>query len=196
MINNIKDNIILIDDKFVVKKDSISRLKAEKYFLQKYKDKIKLEELLESNLSEGYNIYKFIDGKEIGNYQDIEDCLTEVYKIIKKYEKVYTYGYGFIYDLKESWIDFLKDEVDRNVIYIKDNRYKIENREIIRYKEYNYIVKESFNSLYEDFKKYGYYTIMDVEEIEMAFDDLQYKMTDEEVKCNKARIRNIKENIK
>lgn len=125
MINNIKDNIILIDDKFVVKKDSISRLKAEKYFLQKYKDKIKLEELLESNLSEGYNIYKFIDGKEIGNYQDIEDCLTEVYKIIKKYEKVYTYGYGFIYDLRESWIDFLKDEVDRNVIYIKDNRYKM-----------------------------------------------------------------------
>lgn len=79
---------------------------------------------------------------------------------------------------------------------LKDNRYKIENREIMRYKEYNYIVKESFNSIYEDFKKYGYYTIMDIEEIEWAFDELKYMMTDEEVKCNKARIRNIKENIK
>lgn len=95
---------------------------------------------------------------------------------------------------KDQELILLKRLMDN--LGLKDNRYKIENREIIRYKEYNYIVKESFNSLYEDFKKYGYYTIMDVEEIEMAFDDLQYKMTDEEVKCNKARIRNIKENIK
>lgn len=125
MISYIKDNVILIDGKFILKKDSIVRLKAEKYFIKKYKGKIKLEELLESNLKEGYNVYKFIDGKEISNYKDVDDCLTEVYKIIEKYEDIYEPGYGFIYDLKKSWTDFLKDEVDRNIKYIKYNKYKM-----------------------------------------------------------------------
>ena len=79
---------------------------------------------------------------------------------------------------------------------LTDEKFITENECIIEYYGYNYIVKEQFKLLYESFKKYGYHIILDMDSIEDLFENLQYEMTEEERKCNAARINNIKINIK
>lgn len=79
---------------------------------------------------------------------------------------------------------------------LKKNKYIIENNAVIDHKSYNGIVREVFNMLFDNFVKYKVYTTFDIDDIEMYFENLQYNMTAEEIKCNKARIRIIKENIK
>lgn len=79
---------------------------------------------------------------------------------------------------------------------LKDERYTVEN-EIICYKNnYNCIVRETFELIYNTFKKYNQYVNYNLDDIENIYNDLKYIMTVEDNKCHEARIRNILSYIK
>ena len=79
---------------------------------------------------------------------------------------------------------------------LKNERYQVENEIISLKNEYNYIIRETFGLIYNTFKKYNQYVNYDLDMICIIFDDLQFKMTEEEIKCHKARIKVINEYIK
>ena len=78
---------------------------------------------------------------------------------------------------------------------LKEERYNIEN-EIISYNNnYGKITTDTFKMVIDDFKKYNVYVNYDIDDIENYYYDLTYKMTDEEVKCNNARIILLKDEL-
>lgn len=76
---------------------------------------------------------------------------------------------------------------------LKKQRYEAENKAIMEHKEIRLIEREAFKMLFDDFVKYNRYVEFDIADIEMHFDDIKFDMTEEQIKCNKARIRMLKE---
>ena len=71
---------------------------------------------------------------------------------------------------------------------LKKERYEVENEVIADNNNYKSMIVESFQMIAEDFEKYGVYVNYDLTEIENIFEDLQYEMTEEEIRCYNARI--------
>lgn len=112
--------IQIIDKKYVIKKDSKNALRATNFFIQNNRD-IKVQKILQSDLINNYNVYEYIDGDIIHKLDDVEDCLLNIYEIINKYTELNITGYGFIFNLKNKWTDFLRDEILEQSKYIEDN---------------------------------------------------------------------------
>jgi hypothetical protein len=74
---------------------------------------------------------------------------------------------------------------------LKKDRYIIENSVIIERDNIKFMEREAFQMIFDTFLKYGKYIHYDLQEIDMYYDDLQYEMTEEEIRCHNARIRNI-----
>ena len=113
-----KNNVIIIDKRYVVKQDSLERLKAEKVFIEENK-KIKVERIIYSNINKKYNVYEYIDGHTINCLGDVDNCLVEINNIIDLYSKTEIDGYGDIFDLKSSWTDFLREDILKQSKYME-----------------------------------------------------------------------------
>lgn len=98
------------------------------------------------------------------------------------------------YDYKKDCLIELKNLL--NLLGLKQKHYETVNKAINYFNEYNSSVIEAYDMIFKDFLKYNTYTYNDLNEIEMFFEELKYEMTEEEIKCNTARINYIKEVIK
>jgi len=67
-------------------------------------------------------------------------------------------------------------------------KYEIENKIISDHKEIKGTAKVMFEAIFESFAKFGAYVHFDLEEIDTYYENLQYKMDEEGIKCHKARI--------
>lgn len=74
---------------------------------------------------------------------------------------------------------------------LEKQRYEIENDVIAERDHLNITTKEMYQIIFETFEKYNVYVNYDLDEIEMYYDNLQFKMTQEENKCHQARINYI-----
>lgn len=127
-IKNGRNNIILVNNKYIIKNAKNEILKAEKIFIENYKDSL-MEKIIKEDIKNGYIIYKYIEGNGINCLEDVKNCLNEILNITKKYKKIETNGYGDILNLKSTWQDFLKQE-----FYIKSKDIKYDSigmREIV-----------------------------------------------------------------
>jgi len=113
----------------------------------------------------------------------------EIKTIVETYKRIYNVQEvvgidksDTIYELK-----FLLDSLG-----LKKERYIAEN-EVITERDELKSEKAEYKMIFDDFIKYGVYVNYDLEEIEMYYDDLQFRMNDEEIGCNTARIDYIKE---
>ena len=119
-----KNNVLIIDKKYVIKKASLDILRAEKFFIENNK-KIKVQKIINSNVDESYNLYKYIHGDTIHSLADVDNCLKNIYKLIKQYAEVDIKGYGYIFDLKKTWTEFLKAEIIKQSKYIKESKLNL-----------------------------------------------------------------------
>lgn len=82
-----------------------------------------------------------------------------------------------------------------NELNLKEERYNIENEIISCNNNYGKITTDTFKMVFDDFKKYNVYVNYNIDDIENYYYDLTYKMTDEEIKCNNARINLLKDEL-
>ena len=125
----VEKKVFIIDKKYVIKIATVERLKAEKLFIEKNK-KIRVEKIIDSNVDKNFNVYEYIDGSEISYLSDVDDCLREIYNITNQYSKTEIAGYGDIFELKKTWIDFIKDDIFRQSKYIKYEKNRLLNKVI------------------------------------------------------------------
>ena len=119
--------IKIIDKKYVIKKDSENALRAANFFIQN-NENLKVQKILKSDLINNYNVYEYIDGDTIHKLEDVENCLFNIYEIINKYTTLNINKYGFIFDLKNKWTDFLRNEIIRQSKYIKDSNLNLKKQ--------------------------------------------------------------------
>lgn len=113
--------------------------------------------------------------------QIIEESYRNVYKANLEYE----YNPVACVDMR----------VLMDTLGLKENRYKVENEVISDRNNYNAIIRDMFQMIFDDFKKYGVYVHYDLEEIDVYFSELQYEMNQEDISCYNARISYLKEEL-
>lgn len=116
-----RNDILLVNNKYIVKKASKKILEAEKVFLKEYEDFF-IEKIVRDNIKNGYTVYKYIEGSQLNKLEDVKKCLNEILNIIEKYKKIEVNGYGDIFRLRNTWKDFLLEES-----YIKSKDIKNDN---------------------------------------------------------------------
>lgn len=119
---NKNKKVIIIDKKFVVKRASENILKSEKFFIDSNK-KLNVQNIICINIPELYTVYKYIDGDIIHELADVNKCLENIYKLINQYSDTDMEGYGCIYDLKKTWIEFLESEIKCQSKYIDKSKF-------------------------------------------------------------------------
>lgn len=114
----------------------------------------------------------------------------------KKERKIILDTYKTIYRIHEI-VKIDKSDSIREFKYLLDvlgmekERYMIENEIIAERDNLTYMQKEMYSLIFETFSKYGKYIHYDLEEIDMYYNDLQFKMTDEENRCHKNQVHSI-----
>lgn len=108
--------------------------------------------------------------------------------LLNNYKENYNLHHILNYDKTDILINlkYLLDNLD-----LKKDRYIIENEIISEKEKYNFLQRESFKMIFEMYLKYNVYVNYDLKEIAGYFEDLQFIITDEEIRCHQARIRNI-----
>lgn len=69
---------------------------------------------------------------------------------------------------------------------LKAERIQVENT--ITAEDMKPTQQDMYSMIFETFSKYGVYPHYDLNEIDNIFENLQFKMTEEEKKCHKARV--------
>jgi len=67
-------------------------------------------------------------------------------------------------------------------------KFEVENKILAEENGIKGTARAMFEAIFEAFAKFGTYVHYDLSEINMYYDDLQYKMDAEGIKCHKARI--------
>lgn len=104
-------------------------------------------------------------------------------------------SYKTIYNLKLMGFD--KDDSIREFKILLNNlgmeieRYKAENEIIAAHNNMSCTIIEMYEMIFNDFLKYGRPIHYDLKEIDEYYDYLEFKMTEEENACHKARINYI-----
>lgn len=74
-----------------------------------------------------------------------------------------------------------------DLLGLKEERYRVENKILAKKLELNEIQEEAYEMIFNDCIKYGVYAKYGNELLEAMY-NLEYDFTDEELKCNKARV--------
>lgn len=102
--------------------------------------------------------------------------------ILNKYENILMYGDNTTVREFKSLLDMLDLKIDR---------FKIENKVIAIKNDLSEIIIEMYDMIIKDLNKYNVYcNYLDIEEFVY---ELEYEFSNEEIKCNKARINYINE---
>lgn len=106
--------------------------------------------------------------------------------ILDQYQDIY-YVHNIVKIDKSDSIRELSILLD--ILGMKKERIQRENIIIIERDSIKFMNREMFSMIFDTFAKYNYYTHYDMKEIDMIYDELQFHMTAEEVKCHEARIK-------
>ena len=103
--------IILLNDEYIIKVASKEQLKAEVTFANTYKNTPLLQKIAYFDNEYNYIVYSFIPGDVMHTVTDFENLTRNLQIIISSYKNSTESGYGYIENPKDSWSDFLKQEV-------------------------------------------------------------------------------------
>lgn len=122
-----ENKVFIIGKKYVIKKAPEHILKSEKFFIQTNQMDI-VEKIIKENFKKQYIVYKYIEGNTINSLNDVNQCLYHIYRLINQYNSINITGYGYIFDLKNTWTDFLKSEITRQSKYIEQEKVYLTNK--------------------------------------------------------------------
>lgn len=125
--NNYKE-VYAISNKYIIKKSNINEIKAEKFFLDIYNEKI-YEKILWYEENSEFIVYNYIENTSLkmkkANFKKI---LFEIWNIINLYKKINIDGFGEIFNRVDSWSEFLNREVElkrKDIPFEKEKYLKV-----------------------------------------------------------------------
>ncbi|MBP3800821.1 MAG: hypothetical protein J6I85_02145 [Clostridia bacterium] len=138
LFKKIDKNIYLINNKYILKKESKKRLIAENFFLFLYKSQF-VEEVVFYKKNFRFAIYKYYENEKIKN-KNVLIYLELLKKIIEMYKTYEEDGYGDILNKNNSWGDFLRNEIEINTVWMSDeiDKYSIVNNAINKLEKYKF----------------------------------------------------------
>lgn len=131
--------VYLIDNKYILKKENIDNIKAEKIFFETYKKAI-YPKVIYYQEDKEFILYNYINNKEVELVvTSLRKYILQILKIIKEYQKTDLYGYGEAANPTNTWVEFLKKEIK-----LKQKDIPLQNRKYLKVKEAITIL-EKFN---------------------------------------------------
>lgn len=112
------NRIYSVNDKYFVKFKDSSSIMGEKYFFSIYQSNL-YPKILDCNIEKGYIIYNLLDAKDAENANEIENIIDIVYNESVNRKVTLEKGYGYVSGLRHTWTDFLKNELDDSIEYLK-----------------------------------------------------------------------------
>ena len=105
--------VFSLNNKYLVKTMDILEIKTQSEFLNTYKDINEFAKLLYVNEDLGFVVFEFIDGV-LYKYSNV-DIVDNLYSIVSNYKQYKSDYYGYLFEDKKTWVEFLKDEIDNNI---------------------------------------------------------------------------------
>ena len=125
--NNYKE-VYAISNKYIIKKSNINEIKAEKFFLDIYNEKI-YEKILWYEENSEFIVYNYIENTSLKMKKaNIKRILFEIWNIINLYKKINIDGFGEIFNRVDSWSEFLNREVElkrKDIPFEKEKYLKV-----------------------------------------------------------------------
>lgn len=109
MKNGTDSKVFLVNDKYIFKFHNKNVIKAEFEFFNSYKNELN-EQIIFVDKNFNYIVYKFISNRE--KKFNEEDLIFKVKKYVENYPDFAGDGFGFLFEEKKSWRDFLKFELN------------------------------------------------------------------------------------
>lgn len=130
--------VININNRYVFKICNRQILLSQVIFSDTYKE---IYEKIEAfNYTKSYMICKYEEDDTFKKIEKIDDMLREVKNIVSNYKTVNCKGYGDILNMKNTWYDFLKEEVEKNQKYfiLDRNEQNVLNNSLKNIRKFNF----------------------------------------------------------
>lgn len=116
----IKNKIILVNGKYIVKVAPRTPLISEQFFIKSYSNILPVEKILKENTENNFVIYNYIYGNRLDYENNCQMLILDVYDMINNYIIMENGRYGDILTPKKSWNDFLYSEFQGKKKYMSD----------------------------------------------------------------------------
>ena len=123
--DGVSSKVMLINDKYLVKENTVEELKGEVLYLNANVSEI-MQKVIYVDEDYKYVVFDFIKGNVMKDVVDIEDLLKKLSKVVFNYKPTNIEGFGYMDDIKISWKEFLLDEIsscDNLKEYIPSDEY-------------------------------------------------------------------------
>ena len=104
--------IILLNDKYIIKKAEPEILKANATFAEFYKSVPMLQRVVYAEENYEFVIFDYIPGDIMHTVIHFEDLTSNLKKITNNYKEYSFEGFGYIHAPVDTWEDFLRQEVE------------------------------------------------------------------------------------
>ena len=118
-IKELKDNVVIINDKYVLKQFNKDDFNANKVFENYYKFIKAFRKSIYNNEEHHYMVYDYIEQDKIIDYTKIK-IINQIYDVIKEERRYDASYFGYFNEEKNSWYEFLLEEINYSKSIIKD----------------------------------------------------------------------------
>ena len=123
--DGVSSKVMLINNKYLVKENTIEELKGEVLYLNDNVCDI-MQKVIYIDKDYMYVVFDFIQGNVMRDVVNVKDLIEKLCKVVSNYKETSINGYGYMDDIKDSWKEFLLDEIsscDNLKEYISSSEY-------------------------------------------------------------------------
>lgn len=132
--------VININNRYVIKMCSKDILLSQKLFFESYKEKDIYEQILKLNYNKSYIVCKYEKNDSFDKIKEFNNIFIQVKDIVNTYDFITYFGYGDLFDLKDTWCEFLEEEIKHNRKYftLKNNEEELLMCALENIKKFNF----------------------------------------------------------
>lgn len=105
--------VFSLNNKYLVKTMEDTEIKTQREFLSLYKDIDFFVKILYINEKLGFVVFEYVEGV-LYKYSNV-DIVDSLYSIVSNYRQYDSQYYGYLFEDKKTWEEFLKDETDNDI---------------------------------------------------------------------------------
>ena len=123
--DGVSSKVMLINDKYLVKENTVEELKAEVLYLNDNISNI-MQKVVYIDKDYRYVVFEFIEGNVMRDVKDVKDLLSKLILVVSNYKETNIDGFGYMDNIQKSWGEFLLDEIsscDNVKAYIPSDQY-------------------------------------------------------------------------
>lgn len=105
--------VFSLNNKYLVKTMENTEIKTQCEFLSLYKNIDYFVKILYVNEKIGFVVFEYVDG-QLYKYSNV-DIVDSLYSIVSNYKQYDSEYYGYLFEDKKSWVEFLKGETDNDI---------------------------------------------------------------------------------